>query len=88
MRFNSEWLEPLGSDDLVKLAAKYTVARMLERREFKTALRGGQADRHARIALSAGAGLRLRALKADVEMGGTDQNFNLIVGRDIMPTTA
>ncbi len=45
VRFNSEWLEPLGSDGWVKLAAKYNVAQMLERRDFKTALRGRPADR-------------------------------------------
>ena len=58
-RFNSEWLEPLGSAGWIKLAAKYNVAQMMERREFKQRYEGGKADRDSRVPLSAGAGLRL-----------------------------
>ena len=55
VRFNSEWLEPLGSMGWIRLAAKYNVAQMLERREFKTRYEGGQADCGPRVPLSAGA---------------------------------
>ena len=58
VRFNSEWLEPLGSYGWVKLAARYNVAQMLERREFKSRYEIGQADCDPRVPLPAGAGLR------------------------------
>ena len=59
VRFNSEWLEPLGSIGWIRLAAKYNVAQMLERRDFKKRYESGQADRRPRVPVSAGAGLRL-----------------------------
>ena len=59
VRFNSEWLEPLGSYGWVRLAAQYNVAQMLERRDFKKRLRGRSADRAARVPVSARPGLRL-----------------------------
>ena len=70
----------------VKLAARYNVAQMLEREGLQIALRDRQAHRHSRVSLPARAGATIRCFsKADVELGGTDQLFNLIVGRDIMP---
>lgn len=85
VRFNSEWLGALGADGIVRLAATYNVARMLERKDFK--------ERHQKgISISIHEFLYPLAqaydsvfLKADVELGGTDQLFNLNVGRDIMP---
>ena len=69
----------------IRLAATYNVARMLERRDFRQRFDAGPAHLRARVPVPAGPGLRLRGLKADVELGGTDQLFNLNVGRDIMP---
>lgn len=84
IRFNSEWLGALGSDGMVRLAAKYTLARILERDDFRKRF-----DNHQPIAIHEllyplAQGYDSVALKADVEMGGTDQLFNLLVGRDLM----
>jgi tyrosyl-tRNA synthetase len=85
IRFNSEWLEALGSEGFIRLAAKYNVARMLERKDFKTRYAGGiQISIHEFLYPLAQAYDSV-FLKADVELGGTDQLFNLNVGRDIMP---
>jgi tyrosyl-tRNA synthetase len=85
IRFNSEWLGALGSEGLVRLAAKYNVARMLERKDFKERFsKGIQISLHEFLYPLAQAYDSV-FLKADVEMGGTDQLFNLNVGRDIMP---
>ena len=85
IRFNSEWLGALGSEGLVRLAAKYNVARMLERKDFKDRFtKGIQISLHEFLYPLAQAYDSV-SLKADVEMGGTDQLFNLNVGRDIMP---
>ena len=85
MRFNSEWLEPLGSFGWVKLAAKYNVAQMLERREFKKRYEAGQPIAMHEFLYPLAQAYDSVFLKADVELGGTDQLFNLNVGRDIMP---
>jgi tyrosyl-tRNA synthetase len=84
IRFNSEWLGALGSDGMVRLAAKYTLARILERDDFRKRF-----DNHQPIAIHEllyplAQGYDSVALKCDVEMGGTDQLFNLLVGRDLM----
>ena len=85
IRFNSEWLGALGSEGLVRLAAKYNVARMLERKDFKERFsKGVQISLHEFLYPLAQAYDSV-FLKADVELGGTDQLFNLNVGRDIMP---
>ncbi len=84
-RFNSEWLEPLGSSGWVKLAAKYNVAQMLERRDFKTRYEAGKPIAIHEFLYPLAQAYDSVFLKADVELGGTDQLFNLNVGRDLMP---
>src|SRR5688572_21498244 len=85
VRFNSEWLEPLGSFGWIKLAAKYNVAQMLERREFKTRYEAGKPIAVHEFLYPLAQAYDSVHLQADVELGGTDQLFNLNVGRDIMP---
>jgi tyrosyl-tRNA synthetase len=85
IRFNREWLGALGSDGLVRLAATYSVARMLERRDFKQRYEAGQSISVHEFLYPLAQAYDSVALKADVELGGTDQLFNLNVGRDIMP---
>src|ERR671912_1491560 len=85
VRFNSEWLEPLGSFGWVKLAAKYNVAQMLERRDFKQRYEAGKPIAVHEFLYPLAQAYDSVHLKADVEMGGTDQLFNLNVGRDLMP---
>ena len=86
VRFNSEWLEPLGSIGWIRLAARYNVAQMLERREFKNRYETGKPIAVHEFLYPLGQGYDSVVLKADVELGGTDQLFNLNVGRDIMPS--
>jgi tyrosyl-tRNA synthetase len=85
VEFNSRWLIPLGSDGLVKLAAKYNVAQMMERRMFKERFEAGQPIAVHEFLYPLVQAYDSVALRADVELGGTDQLFNLNVGRDIMP---
>ena len=85
VRFNSEWLEPLGSFGWVKLAARYNVAQMLERREFRTRYESGKPIAVHEFLYPLAQAYDSVHLQADVELGGTDQLFNLNVGRDIMP---
>ena len=85
VRFNSEWLAALGSAGFVRLAATYNVARMLERREFRQRYEAGQPIAVHEFLYPLAQAYDSVALKADVELGGTDQLFNLNVGRDIMP---
>jgi tyrosyl-tRNA synthetase len=85
VRFNREWLGPLTADDVVRLAATYNVARMLERRDFRQRFEAGQAISVHEFLYPLAQAYDSVALKADVELGGTDQLFNLNVGRDIMP---
>jgi len=83
VRFNSEWLSKLGGEGFIRLAGKYTVARMLERDDFKKRF-GNQLPIYIHEFLYPLAqAYDSVALKADVELGGTDQLFNLLVGRDI-----
>jgi tyrosyl-tRNA synthetase len=86
IRFNREWLGPLGSDGWVHLAARYNVARMLERRDFRQRYEAGQPISVHEFLYPLAQAYDSVALKADVELGGTDQLFNLNVGRDIMPS--
>jgi tyrosyl-tRNA synthetase len=83
VRFNSEWLEPLQWMDAVKLASKYTVARIMERDDFAKRFKEGVAISMHEILYPLAQGYDSVALKADVEMGGTDQKFNLLVGREL-----
>ena len=85
VEFNSRWLIPLGSDGLIKLAANYNVAQMLERREFRQRFESGQPIAVHEFLYPLVQAFDSVALRADVELGGTDQLFNLNVGRDIMP---
>ncbi len=85
VEFNSRWLIPLGTDGLVKLAAKYNVAQMMERREFRQRFEAGQPIAVHEFLYPLVQAYDSVALQADVELGGTDQLFNLNVGRDIMP---
>jgi tyrosyl-tRNA synthetase len=83
IRFNSEWLNALGSAGMVRLAAKYTVARMLERDDFETRYRTNQPIAIHEFLYPLAQGYDSVELKCDVEMGGTDQKFNLHVGRHL-----
>ncbi len=83
IRFNSEWLNALGSDGMVKLAATYTVARMLEREDFKTRFKNNQPIAIHEFLYPLAQGYDSVMLECDVEMGGTDQKFNLHVGRQL-----
>jgi tyrosyl-tRNA synthetase len=84
-RLNSEWLGALGAEGLIRLAARYNVARMLERRDFKQRYDAGQPISLHEFLYPLAQAYDSVALRADVELGGTDQLFNLNVGRDIMP---
>jgi tyrosyl-tRNA synthetase len=83
IRFNSEWLGKLGSDGMVRLAAKYTVARMLERDDFEARYKNNQPIAIHEFLYPLAQGYDSVELKCDVEMGGTDQKFNLHVGRHL-----
>jgi tyrosyl-tRNA synthetase len=84
VRFNAEWLSPLGAEGMVRLAAKYTLARILERDDFRKRFEAHQPIALHELLYPLAQGYDSVALKADVEMGGTDQLFNLLVGRDLM----
>jgi tyrosyl-tRNA synthetase len=81
--FNSKWLSALGADGMIRLAAKYTVARMLERDDFAKRYREGQPIAVHEFLYPLAQGYDSVALEADVELGGTDQKFNLLVGREL-----
>jgi tyrosyl-tRNA synthetase len=81
--FNSRWLTELGSPGLIKLAARYTVARMLERDDFKKRFESGESISIHEFLYPLAQAYDSVALKTDVELGGTDQKFNLLVGRHI-----
>ena len=83
LRFNSEWLGKLTPEEIVTLAAKYTVARMLERDDFQRRFHDGRAIGVHEFLYPLFQAYDSVALQADVELGGTDQKFNLLVGRDI-----
>ncbi len=81
--FNSEWMSTLGAAGLIKIAAKHTVARMLERDDFSKRYTGGQPIAIHEFLYPLIQGYDSVALEADVELGGTDQKFNLLVGRQL-----
>jgi len=83
IRYNSEWSEPLGAAGMIKLAARYTVARMLERDDFAIRFRGNQPIAVHELLYPLMQGYDSVALKSDIELGGTDQKFNLLVGREL-----
>jgi tyrosyl-tRNA synthetase len=83
IRFKSEWLSALGSEGMIRLAAKYTVARMLERDDFESRYRTNQPIAIHEFLYPLAQGYDSVALECDVEMGGTDQKFNLHVGRHL-----
>ena len=83
IRYNSEWSEPLGAAGMIKLAAKYTVARMLERDDFAKRFAGQQPIAVHEFLYPLMQGYDSVALKSDIELGGTDQKFNLLVGREL-----
>jgi tyrosyl-tRNA synthetase len=83
IRFNSEWFGQMSAADMIKLAAKHTVARMLERDDFQKRYRSEQAIAIHEFLYPLVQGYDSVALKADVELGGTDQKFNLLVGRQL-----
>lgn len=81
--FNSSWMNEMNAADLIGLAAKHTVARMLERDDFQKRYRTGQAIAIHEFLYPLIQGYDSVAMKADVELGGTDQKFNLLVGREL-----
>ena len=81
--FNSRWGSELGAEGMIRLASRYTVARMLERDDFSTRYRDGQPIAIHEFLYPLMQGYDSVALKADVELGGTDQKFNLLVGREL-----
>jgi tyrosyl-tRNA synthetase len=84
VRFNSEWLGKFSGADLIRLAARYPVARMLERDDFKKRFREGRSIAIHEFLYPLLQGYDSVALKCDVELGGSDQLFNLLVGRELM----
>jgi tyrosyl-tRNA synthetase len=83
VRYNSEWSDPLGARGMIQLAAKYTVARMLERDDFTKRYRSGIPISVHEFLYPLMQGYDSVALKSDLELGGTDQKFNLLVGREL-----
>ena len=81
--FNSEWLKNLGADGMLKLSAQYTVARMLERDDFNKRFKSNQSISIHEFMYPLMQGYDSVALEADVELGGTDQKFNLLMGREL-----
>ncbi len=83
MRYNSEWCDPLGATGMIALAAKYTVARMMEREDFSKRYQAGHSISVHEFLYPLLQGYDSVALKADLELGGTDQKFNLLMGRHL-----
>lgn len=81
--YNSEWLSKMNFEDVIKLSSKYTVARMLERDDFTKRYRSGEPISIHELLYPLAQAMDSVAIKSDVELGGTDQKFNLLVGRDI-----
>src|SRR5712691_8020889 len=81
--FNSRWMSQLGSEGFIRLASRYTVARMLEREDFTNRMKNQQPIAMHELMYPLVQGYDSVALEADVELGGTDQKFNLLVGRDL-----
>ncbi|MBI3100866.1 MAG: tyrosine--tRNA ligase [Burkholderiales bacterium] len=83
IRYNSEWSEPLGAAGMIQLAAKYTVARMMERNDFHERFTAGNSISVHEFLYPLMQGYDSVALKSDLELGGTDQKFNLLMGRHL-----
>ncbi|NBP46217.1 MAG: tyrosine--tRNA ligase, partial [Betaproteobacteria bacterium] len=83
IRYNSEWSDPLGARGMIQLAARYTVARMMERDDFNKRFKSGQSISVHEFLYPLMQGYDSVALKSDLELGGTDQKFNLLVGRHL-----
>jgi len=81
--FNSTWMDKMTSADMIQLAGKYTVARMLERDDFDKRYKGGQSIAIHEFLYPLVQGYDSVAMEADVELGGTDQKFNLLMGREL-----
>jgi tyrosyl-tRNA synthetase len=81
--YNSEWLSKMSFEDVIKLASKYTVARMIERDDFTKRFKAGEPISVHEFLYPLAQAMDSVAIKSDVELGGTDQKFNLLVGRDI-----
>ncbi|MFN4117580.1 tyrosine--tRNA ligase [Acidovorax sp.] len=83
IRYNSEWSEPLGASGMIQLASRYTVARMMERDDFHKRFTSGQSISVHEFLYPLMQGYDSVALKSDLELGGTDQKFNLLMGRHL-----
>jgi tyrosyl-tRNA synthetase len=83
IRYNSEWSDPLGARGMIELSAKYTVARILERDDFTKRFKAGNPISVHELLYPLMQGYDSVALKSDLELGGTDQKFNLLVGREL-----
>ncbi len=83
IRYNSEWCDPLGARGMIQLASRYTVARMMEREDFTKRFKSGIPISVHEFLYPLMQGYDSVALKADLELGGTDQKFNLLVGREL-----
>jgi tyrosyl-tRNA synthetase len=83
IRYNSEWSDPLGARGMIQLAAKYTVARMMERNDFHDRFHSGASISIHEFLYPLMQGYDSVALKSDLELGGTDQKFNLLMGRHL-----
>jgi tyrosyl-tRNA synthetase len=83
IRYNSEWSDPLGARGLIELSARYTVARILEREDFTKRYKSGTPISVHELLYPLMQGYDSVALKSDLELGGTDQKFNLLVGREL-----
>jgi tyrosyl-tRNA synthetase len=83
IRYNSEWCDPLGARGMIQLASRYTVARMMERDDFTKRFKSGTPIAVHEFLYPLMQGYDSVALKADLELGGTDQKFNLLVGREL-----
>jgi tyrosyl-tRNA synthetase len=83
IRYNSEWSDPLGARGMIQLAAKYTVARMMERNDFHERFKAGTPISIHEFLYPLMQGYDSVALKSDLELGGTDQKFNLLMGRHL-----
>jgi tyrosyl-tRNA synthetase len=88
VRFNSEWCKKLGADGIIKLASQYNLARMLERDDFSKRYKSNQSIAIHEFLYPLIQAYDSIALEADVELGGTDQKFNLLVGRELQRTYA
>jgi tyrosyl-tRNA synthetase len=83
IRYNSEWCDPLGARGMIQLSSRYTVARMMERDDFSKRFKNGTPISIHEFLYPLMQGYDSVALKADLELGGTDQKFNLLVGREL-----